>query len=248
MFLHAATSQLLMFCFQFYAVTTLWWGSDRSSFCHLKNIWRFGVYKCWNAVSSLAWHHHGTIHLVTWPWAHAHVTLNATRANTQKLGMTCTYVTSLRFTDTPNADIFLSVEYFVYGDGKHFEEKDNASIHTCTQTTLKAGECGSVPHAWMVPKRSLEVKWQMSHLKTPPHTNLSPLMNILASCCCMYPALFLVDPPFERETTNEHLVDLLCLNLQRDRPFFCGKHLCSLLSHSYDLFPVTGWFKWVFVS
>lgn len=45
------------------------------------------------------------------------------------------------------------------------------------------------PHAWMVPKRSLEVKWQMSHLKTPPHTNLSPLMNILKTatvCGALY--------------------------------------------------------------
>lgn len=94
MFLHAATSQLSMFCFQLYAVTMLWWGSDGSSFCHLKNIWRFDVYKCWNAVLSLAWHHHGTIHLVTGPWAHTHVTLSATHANTQKLRMSCTDVTS----------------------------------------------------------------------------------------------------------------------------------------------------------
>lgn len=224
MFLHAATSQLSMFCFQLYAVTMLWWGSDGSSFCHLKNIWRFGVYKCWNAVLSLAWHHHGTIHLVTGPWAHTHVTLNATHANTQKLCMTCTDAWShhLRFTDTSNGAILLSLEYFVYGDVKHAEEKDNASMQTCTQTTLKAGECGSVPHAWMVPKRSLEVKWQMSHLKTPPHTNLSPLMNILASCCCMYPLLFLVVRKRNNKWTSGWFI---VLKSSEGSPFFLWKAL-----------------------
>lgn len=55
---------------------------------------------------------------------------------------------------------------------------------SCTLLTLWDSECGgSAPHAWMVPKRCLKVKWQMSHLKTPPHTNLSPLMNILHPTC-----------------------------------------------------------------
>ena len=51
------------------------------------------------------------------------ITLNAIRADTHKLRITCTNVTSLRFTDTSKGDVLPSFKYFVYGEIKDTEEK-----------------------------------------------------------------------------------------------------------------------------
>lgn len=54
----------------------------------------------------------------------------------------------------------------------------NTSFCTVTgEIRNKVQDCGSTPHAWTAPQKKPASK--MSHLKTPPHTDLSALMSIL---------------------------------------------------------------------